>query len=436
MSKQNIRLIIIFVLECFLFPFLISILFISAFTARIFGGRKGKPRLVWGEAPIINNVYWSNCMKEIGFKTETFTDSFCYRINERNEYDRVIQDEFRFIPLYLKYYFGFLDSLFKYDIYFISFNGFFLWRTICRSFESTLLKIAAKKIVIIPFGCDSYSYNRVRSVSLIHGLNSSLPQAAKNQREISRRVEHWCEKADVVIPGFMGPDGFGRWDVLVPSPLIIDLKGWEVSKRKSMADGASEVIKITHAPNFRGFKGSEFIINAVEKLQKEGFKIELNLLEKLKNHEVKKILQDETDILVEQIIFTGHALNGLEGMACGLPVLSNLEDESYTRHLRRWSYLDECPIVSTCPENLIDNLRTLITNPNLRNDLGKASRQYVEKYQGFEAGQYLFGEVINYLEGKRDALINLYHPILGEYSKNKPKIIHPLKESKIQVAHS
>ena len=66
-----------------------------------------------------------------------------------------------------------------------------------------------------------------------------------------------------------------------------------------------------------------------------------------------KILQDETDILVEQIIFTGHALNGLEGMACGLPVLSNLEDESYTRHLRRWSYLDECPIVSTCPENLL-----------------------------------------------------------------------------------
>jgi len=44
--------------------------------------------------------------------------------------------------------------------------------------------------------------------------------------------------------------------------------------------------------------------------------------------------------------------------------------------------------------------------------------------------------VINYIEGKRDSLINLYHPILGEYSKNKPKIIHPLKESKIQVARS
>ena len=436
MSKQKIRLIIIFVLECLLFPFLMPILFISAFTSRIFSGRKGKPRLVWGEAPIINNVYWSNCMKEVGFKTETFTDSFCYRINERNEYDRVIQDEFRFIPLYLKYYFGFLDSLFKYDIYFISFNGFFLWRTICRSFESTLLKIAAKKIVIIPFGCDSYSYNRVRSVSLIHGLNSSLPQAAKNQIEISRRVEHWCEKADVVIPGFMGPDGFGRWDVLVPSPLIIDLKEWNISKRESMADGSNEIVKITHAPNFRGFKGSEFIIDAVKKLQKEGLKVELNLLEKLKNSEVKDIIQHETDILVEQIIFTGHGLNGLEGLACGLPVLSNLEDETYTRHLRRWSYLDECPIVSSCPENLIENLRILITNPDLRREIGRASRLYVEKYQGFEAGQYMFGEVIKFLQGKRDSLINIYHPILGEYSIGKPIIEHPLKENKIKLSNS
>lgn len=436
MNKQKIRLVIIFVFECFLFPFLISVLFFSAFMARVFSGRKRKPRLVWGEAPIINNVYWSNCMKEIGFKTETFTDSFCYLINERSEYDRVIQDEFRFIPLYLKYYLGFIDSLFKYDIYFISFNGFFLWRTICRRFESTLLKISAKKIVIIPFGCDSYSYNRVRSVSLIHGLNSSLPEAAKNQRQISKRVDHWCAKADVVIPGFMGPDGFGRWDVLVPSPLIIDLKQWNTSQRESMADGTSGIVKITHAPNFRGFKGSEFIIDAVRKLRKEGLKVELNLLEKLKNSEVKEILQNDTDILVEQIIFTGHALNGLEGMACGLPVLSNLEDESYTRHLRRWSYLDECPIVSTCPENLLENLKVLITTPQLRNDLGKASRLYVDKYHGFKAGQFLFQEVINYLYGFRRSLIDMYHPISGEHPGQNSKVIHPLKSNKLQITNS
>ncbi len=436
MTKQKCRVVIILLIECVLFPLLFLLLTFSAIIARFLVLKKRKPNLVWGEAPIINNAYWSNCMKEAGFNSETFTDSYCYLINQRDEYDRVVQDEYLFIPLFLKYYFAFVESLFKYHIYFISFNGFFLWRTIFNKYESFLLKLANKKIVIIPFGCDSYSYNKVRSVSLIHGLNSSLPQAAKDQKRVSNRVEHWCEKADVVIPGFMGPDGFGRWDVLVPSPLIIDLKKWPVSTRNSKANGDSDVVRITHAPNFRGFKGSEFIIEAVNILKKEGLKVELNLLEKLKNHEVKKILQYDTDILVEQIIFTGYALNGLEGLACGLPVLSNLEDETYTRHLRRWSYLDECPIVSSCPENLIENLRILITNPDLRRELGRASRLYVEKYQGFEAGQYLFGEVIKFLQGQRDTLINIYHPIIGEYSIGKSIIEHPLKENKIKFYNS
>lgn len=436
MNKQKLRILIIFLSEFLLFPVSITLIFATSILARCFVRQNKKPKLVWGEAPIINNVYWSNCMKEAGFNSETFTDSYCYLINERNEYDRVVQDEYLFWPLFIKYYFAFIGSLFRYDIFFISFNGFFLWRTIMSRYEAFFLKLANKKIVVIPFGCDSYSYNRVRSVSLIHGLNSSLPDAAKNQKKIFNRVEYWTKNGDVIIPGFLSPEGFGRWDVLVPSPLIIDLKQWTLSSRINNADGVQKVVKITHAPNFRGFKGSEFIIDAVKKLQKEGLKVELNLLEKLKNSEVKDVIQHETDILVEQIIFTGHGLNGLEGLACGLPVLSNLEDETYTRHLRRWSYLDECPIVSSCPENLIENLRILITNPDLRREIGRASRLYVEKYQGFEAGQYLFGEVIKFLQGHRDSLINIYHPILGEYSIGKPIIEHPLKENKIKLSNS
>ena len=98
--------------------------------------------------------------------------------------------------------------------------------------------------------------------------------------------------------------------------------------------------------------------------------------------------------------------------------------------------MDECPVVSTSPENLIENLRILITNPDLRREIGRASRLYVEKYQGFEAGKYLFGEVIKFLQGQRDSLINIYHPILGEYSIEKPIIEHPLKENKIKPSNS
>jgi len=145
----------------------------------------------------------------------------------------------------------------------------------------------------------------------------SYPLAAREQKTIAANVDYWCRYADVVIPGFVGPDGFGRWDVLIPSQLSIDLAVWKSSKKLSVADGIKDKVVVVHSPNHRGFKGTEFVIDAVEKLQKEGLNIELRLLENIQNSEVQRILCEEADILVEQLIFTGHGLNGLEGMASG-----------------------------------------------------------------------------------------------------------------------
>ena len=140
--------------------------------------------------------------------------------------------------------------------------------------------------------------------------------------------------------------------------------------------------------------------------------------------------KSDVDILIEQLIF-GHGLNAVEGMACGLPTISNLEDETYILPLRRWSYFDECPLVSASPENLVDVLRKLITRPELRHQIGRASREYVEKYHGLDSAQYMFSNVIDYLYGKKESLINLYHPLLGEYPNRSPKIQHPLVKNNI-----
>jgi hypothetical protein len=169
----------------------------------------------------------------------------------------------------------------------------------------------------------------------------------------------------------------------------------------------------------------------VRTLQAEGLKVELLLLEKMQNTEVRRVLQEDTDILVEQLIFTGHGLNGLEGMACGLPVISNLDDDDYILPMRRWSFFSECPIVSATPENLVDVLRRLVTRPELRLQLAMSGRQYAEKYHGLDSATYLFGEVIEYVYGRRDSLINMYHPLSSEYTKRSPKIVPPLVNNRI-----
>jgi len=282
----------------------------------------------------------------------------------------------------------------------------------------------------MPYGSDSYVYRNIKSTALNHALLMSYPKASMCQEQVAKRVAYWCTHADVVITGIMGPDGFGRWDTIVPSVIHLDTNIWKASSNVVLANGKNETVFIAHAPNHRGFKGTEFLLDAIKKLQSEGLKVELILLEKMKNEVVRKTLQAKADILVEQLIF-GHGLNALEGMASGIPVISNVEDDNYILPFKRWSYFSECPLVSASPETLLDVLRKLVTRPELRKQLGKAGREYVEKYHGFDSAQYLFTNVIEYIYGRKDSIINLYHPLLGEYPNRSPKIKHPLLNNRI-----
>lgn len=387
--------------------------------------------LVWGCTPLISNKYWSASMRAQGFKSETYVHDYYSTINKRADFDKILSERFGNVPYFIKQYLAFWESILKYDVFFLSFDGYFLGKTRFWWLESFLFKLARKKTVLLPYGGDSYVYRNIKRPSLVQGLMMSYPASSMQQRHIAKRVGHWCDHADCVIPGIMGPDGFGRWDVLIPSFIFIDLDEWVETSRLSWADGVSETVFIAHAPNHRGFKGTEYVCKAVEDLKAEGLKVELILIEKMQNAEVKRILAQDTDILVEALVCTGHGLNGLEGMATGIPVITNLEDDFYTESFRYWSYLDECPILSASPGNITERLRSLVINPSLRHQLGKASRQYVDKYQGFDSSFYLFSSVISFVYGEKDSLTMLYHPLFSEHSKKKTHVSHPLVNNRL-----
>ena len=324
---------------------------------------------MFGSAPILNNVYWSKAMKNKGYLSETFTFPIFSTICSIKCWDRVLNKSYRFVPYKIRVYFAFAESLLKYDIFVLSYRGFFLQSTPHRFLQGNILRYARKKIIVIPYGSDFFVYKHIRSTSWIHALMISYPIASRNQNAVLDDVNYWNKHADAVIPCISGFDGIGRWDVLLPSALMIDLEEWVPSKKQELYDGKSGYVSIIHTPNHRGCKGTEFIINAVEKLRNEGLKIDLHLLEKVQNEQVRDILINDADILVEQLIFTGHGLSGLEGMAVGIPTITNLEDDDYTQPLRRWSYFDECPLISATPENIVDVLRKLVLNLRLEKRL-------------------------------------------------------------------
>lgn len=424
--KKKFVWLIFYLTYYLLFPF---ILLATGIT------KKNHDTLIWGVSPILNNKYWSEAMKRKGYKSITLMTNQS-KICIRDDYDLYYEDLFppilkkRLLILAFGPLLSYLYIIRNASAIHIPYGEGPLGITSLWRLEAYLYRWCKIKVIVLPYGGDSYMYAKVVDKSLQNGLLLSYPLNAKSEIKIEKKVSYWTRNADVIINGIMGVDGFGRWDVTIPQFVCINTEGWIKKTNYSANNGKNGPVNIIHTPNHRGFKGTEFIVDAVNQLREEGLQINLILIEGKTNAEVKLCMQ-EADILAEQIIAVAYALSAIEGMATGLPVLSNLDNENYTRVFRRYSFLNECPILSTTPENIKDNLRLLITNSDLRRELGEAGRKYVEKYHSYETAQYLFGSIYGkILEGKDVDLMNLFHPLKSSYNNTKKQINHPLVENK------
>jgi hypothetical protein len=104
--------------------------------------------------------------------------------------------------------------------------------------------------------------------------------------------------------------------------------------------------------------------------------------------------------------------------------------EEYLQVFRRFSFLDECPVVAADPDTFASVLRRLVTDPALREVLGRAGRAYAEKYHGPATTRHLFGAVHARLRGEPVDLMNLFHPLRSDYVRDR-RIVHPLVRSRL-----
>lgn len=383
--------------------------------------KKKKTKIIWGPIPIINIKNHSKCLNELGYDSITLV-SGVYHINSRNDFDLTYNDLLKFELLRnnnkLKIFFGqlfaFLYTIRNASVYNCSYYGGYLGNTFLWKIEFFVYKFYGIRTIISAFGGDVYQYSKIVDFSLKHGLILSYPQMAKQEEKINKKVKFFTKNACLIINGNQF-EGLGRYDLLPQSNLIVSDKiistsFWPTRNKK---------IKIAHCPNHRGFKGTEFVIEAIERLKNSGYSIDLILFENVPNNILLKRIKNEVDILVEQLICPTYGMNAVEGMACGKPVLTNLSNVNYSQVFRRYSFLNECPILSTNPENIYDNLKLLLDNKDLREELGQLGIKYVKKYHSIEAGKYFFSKIYNQLLNNEDEdLINMYHPLKSEYVKN------------------
>lgn len=140
---------------------------------------------------------------------------------------------------------------------------------------------------------------------------------------------------------------------------------------------AGNLIRIAHAPTMRRKKGTEFVVEAVQKLKDEGLPVELVLIEKVPANQVKEIYET-CDIVVDQVLYGWYGKVSIEAMALGKPAVCYIDPQ--------WQpYRPTCPIVNSKPKDLVEQLRTLVLNPGLRLELGNAGREYVRKFHDIKS---------------------------------------------------
>ena len=89
---------------------------------------------------------------------------------------------------------------------------------------------------------------------------------------------------------------------------------------------------------------------------------------------------ERADIIADQFLIGAYALFAIEGMALGKPVLCRL-DERFERFHPEWA---ECPIVRTSPDDLVENLRRLALDADLRREIGARGPAYVQAHHSLE----------------------------------------------------
>ena len=270
----------------------------------------------------------------------------------------------------------FFKSLFKYDI----FHFYYGTSLIPLGLDLPVIKIFGKKIIM------TYVGSEVRLVNLVERKRNPYHYLLRVGRD---HPKHDWKKVimliwhNIWIDKFIAPRALYRdARYIIPSKKIIkDVWIHNISigplKKKILNESVktNNIPLLVHAPTNKGIKGTKYIEEAIAKLKGRGLKFKYKRIEKIPNSEAQELYRN-SDIIIDQILLGGYGSLAVEGMYFGKAVICNICDDVLNT-------LDNCPIYNANINDIEVKLLELITNKELRIELGKKGKEYVAKHHNF-----------------------------------------------------
>ncbi|MCJ7445379.1 MAG: glycosyltransferase family 4 protein [Methanotrichaceae archaeon] len=209
----------------------------------------------------------------------------------------------------------------------------------------------------VPFGIDLPIWKRLGKKIVLHHHGDDI-----RQRGEAFFYSKFANHIFVSTPDLLEWSPNAIW---IPNP--IDLQKLQYIGAKEHSGS----LRVVHAPSDRTVKGTDHVIRAIGELKKEGYNVEMVLIENQSYHEA--ISQyGKADIAVDQLLVGWYGVFAIECMALGKPVCVYIKKDLE-------SLLSASALINTSVDNLKENLRILLEDSALRKKIGLRARNFVEQ---------------------------------------------------------
>lgn len=340
-----------------------------------------------GPEPMINNVYHKLALVNAGYSAETFVLAVYY-ITDRFDYraDLVLPRPLGFLRGFLL----FARAVFRYKVLYIYFNGgpLMIYPLIWR-LEPLLLSLAGVRTVVMPYGGDVQDLTRSDNLLFKHAQSRDYPGYRLRRQRVAEQVDLWTKNGDHIISGVEWVDYMYHWDTLMLGHFSIDAAEWEAE----LGPAEDGPLRILHAPNHKSIKGTDYFVSAVEELQQEGYSVEMDLVQRVSNEEIRRRMH-LADVVADQLVVGWYAMFAIEAMAMGKPVLCYLRPDLVDFYTAAGLCRpNEIPLINCTPLTVKEEIRRLCVDRDRLRRTGEAGVQYVHEHHSLQHVGAVFSQI-------------------------------------------